>query len=287
MPHLTFLKKMEKTILVVFGREWAESTAELACFIASECRAKLTGIFLEETVLPEKPEMRNISGTTYVETVVASTVPGYKEGRMKTEKNIEAFQFFCERKVTIATAKRMYVEDLNILTEESRFADILIVGAAAAVVPSGFLPSPLVQALLHNAQCPVLIAPKFFSRPEEVVFAYDGSPSALVAMKLFTYILPELTEMKATVVKVNRHDRQLPGETGLLNAWLSRHYAYTDVIALKGDVEEELDVYLSHKRKPILVMGAYGRSAVSRLFRASHADYLMEVLNFPIFITHQ
>lgn len=278
---------MEKTILVVFGGEWAQSTAELACFLASESRAKLSGIFLEEAVLPAKPGMRNIGGAAYVETVVAASVPGYRESEIKIDKNIETFQRFCEKTVTVATVKRMFVEELNTLEEESRFADILIIGAATAVAPSDAALSPVVQALLHNAQCPVLIAPKFFTRPEEVVFAYDGSPSAITAMKLFTYILPELTEMKATVVKVNRHDRELPGETGLLNAWLSRHYAYTDVIALKGDVEEELDIYLSRKKSPILVMGAYGRGALSRLFRPSRADYLAEVLNFPIFITHR
>lgn len=278
---------MEKTILVVFGYEWTESAAELACFLAAESRAKLSGIFLEEAILPAKPEIRNISGTTYIETVVAPSVPGYQEGKLKTEKNIAAFQRFCEKKVTIATAKRLFVEELNVLTEESRFADILIVDAAAAVTSSASLPSPIVQALLHNAQCPVLIAPKFFIPPEEVVFAYDGSPSAIAAMKLFTYILPEFTEMKATIVRVSRRDRELPGETGLLNAWLSRHYAYTDMIALKGDVEEELDIYLSRKKSVVLVMGAYGRNAISRMFRASHADYMIEVLNFPIFITHQ
>lgn len=277
---------MEKILLVVFGRDWSENTAELACYLAAESRAKLSGIFLEEPAYAGSPKLRQIGGTPYVETITGQTVPGYIDGIKKTEQNIDNFQLYCDKKVTVATVKRLSADELHKLTEESRFADLLIIDPAAAVTGTGDVPSPVVQTLLHNAQCPVLISPKYFTCPGEIVFCYDGSLSAITAMKLFTYIFPEFTDMKATVVKVNRRDRELPGETGILNAWLSRHYAFTDVVALKGDVEEELDIYLMKKKSPLLVMGAYGRSTVSRMLRRSHADYIMEVINCPIFITH-
>ena len=277
---------MEKTILVVFGRNWAENVAEFACYLSSTSNTRLTGIFLEEPEYSEIPGVKFTGGVPYLESIVATGIPGYRENRQKTDRNIESFQRFCEKKVTVAIARRMSAGELHRLIDETRFADILVIDPSASTLETEDVPSGIVQTILHQAHCPVIIAPRVFKVPEEVVFCYDSSPSSIFAMKQFTYILPELDQVKATVVKVNLHDQELPAEAGALNAWLCRHFAYTDIVALEGNMEEELDIFVTRKKNPLLVMGAYGRNAASRLIRRSHADYMMEVMSCPIFITH-
>lgn len=277
---------MEKTILVVFGRDWSESVAEFACYLACTSNTRLTGIFLEEPEYSEVPGIRFAGGLPYVKPVVAADIPGYKEGREKTVRNIENFQRFCEKKVTVAMVRRLSSDELHRLIDETRFADILVIDPAASTREMEDIPSGIVQTLLHQAHCPVMIAPKKFTVPEEVVFCYDSSPSSIFAMKQFTYILPEFDQVKATVVKVNLHNQEPPAEAGALTAWLCRHFAYTEIVALEGNMEEELDIFVTRKKSPLLVMGAYGRNAASRLLRRSHADYMMEVMDCPIFITH-
>jgi len=44
--------------------------------------------------------------------------------------------------------------------------------------------------------------------------------------------------------------------------------------------------YLFKRKNMFLVMGAYGRNALSQFFKRSHADLLIETVTQPIFIAH-
>jgi len=62
----------------------------------------------------------------------------------------------------------------------------------------------ILLVVIGSAQCPVVIAPSANTVVDEIVFCYDGSPSSLFAMKQFTYLLPELTDTKGTIVQVKK-----------------------------------------------------------------------------------
>jgi nucleotide-binding universal stress UspA family protein len=58
-------------------------------------------------------------------------------------------------------------------------------------------------------------------------------------------------------------------------------------VTLKGLPEMEIISYLKkQKGSPLVVLGAYRRSMVSRWFRASLADALIKELKLPLFIAH-
>ncbi|MFD2872923.1 hypothetical protein ACFS5N_10625 [Mucilaginibacter ximonensis] len=50
--------------------------------------------------------------------------------------------------------------------------------------------------ILNSAECPVIIAPHHTQPINKVLFAFDGSSSALFSIKQFTYLLPELSDAK-------------------------------------------------------------------------------------------
>jgi hypothetical protein len=278
---------MEKILLVVIGATPAANALEFACHLSGMSRSKLSGYFFESSRYAAQPSMQTTYGMPYVETILSSDMPDYDVKRKTMEAHIRLFQSTCHQKGIPASVHYMEEPILEGLIAESRFADMIVVDAAASYKPdSDETPSPFVKELLAGAQCPVMIAPSANTTLDEIVFCYDGSPSALFAMKQFTYLLPELTDTKGTIVQVKQRDELPAEEKRRLTAWLSRHFSYTDYVSLEGKAEDELIKYLLKKKYCMVVMGAYGRNMVSRFFRHSHADLLINTLAYPLFITH-
>ncbi|WP_298733412.1 universal stress protein [uncultured Chitinophaga sp.] len=278
---------MEKILLVVLGSTPAPNALEFACGLSGMSRSKLAGYFFESSQYTTLPNMKTVYGMPYVETILSSDMPDYDEKRRKMEEHIRLFQSTCDQKGIPASVHHMEEPVLKGLIDESRFADLAIVDAAASYKPGNVDgPSPFIKELLAAAQCPVVIAPSINTDVDEIVFCYDGSPSALFAMKQFTYLLPELTDTKGTIVQVKKNDELPAAEKRSATAWLSRHFSYADYVTLEGNPEDELITFLLKKKSCMVVMGAYGRNMVSRFFRHSHADLLIRTLAYPLFITH-
>jgi hypothetical protein len=173
------------------------------------------------------------------------------------------------------------------ILEESRFADLVIIQPTLSFEKRlEEAPTTLVKEMLANAECPVLVAPQNLTGIEEIVFAYDGSRSAVFAIKQFTYLFPELSDKKAIVLQVNKDDSLPVTEKEKLGKWLRMHYSGIGFQVLKGKASEELYGHLLGKQNTIVVMGAFGRSWLSGLFKPATAGLLLKTINLPFFITH-
>jgi len=71
-----------------------------------------------------------------------------------------------------------------------------------------------------------------------------------------------------------------------IKEWLAVHYKEICFEVLQGNAKEELFSYLLPKKNAIVVMGSYGRSSLSLLFKKSTADLILKTTNLPLFITH-
>ncbi|NLR60349.1 universal stress protein [Chitinophaga polysaccharea] len=268
---------MEKILLVMCGGIPTKSALDFACYLSDMTRSRLTGFFYETAIYEMEPELE-VTGSSNGKQI------SYHPIELKSY--ISGFEQTCENRGIPVSVRYLEGNIGESIIAESRFADLIIADAAVSVnSKTQESPSPLLQHLLANAQCPIMIAPSSFTPIQEVVYCYDGSPSAVFAMKQLTYLLPELGEAKASVVQIN--DEDIPGEEKkhMLN-WLSRHFETSDIVTLKGKSEQALFDFLLKKQHALVVMGAYGRNMVSRLFRHSHADLLIRTLAYPLFITH-
>jgi hypothetical protein len=250
-------------------------------------RSRLTGYFFEDNNYEDNPAMKSAWGFPYVETIVAGDTREGIAQSAKTESNMKAYLEVCEEKGILASARRGKSSQIDDIVADSSFADVLIIDAAASYdIGQQEPPSQLVKEILASAHCPVIIAPVLHNDIEEIVFCYDGSPSSLFAMKQFVYLFPDQESTRATVVQVNKTGDIPDLEKKRIMQWLSRHFNYADFIVLKGEGENELLNYLLRKKHAMVVMGAYGRSMLSRFFRQSHADLLIKALAYPLFIAH-
>lgn len=173
------------------------------------------------------------------------------------------------------------------LIEESRFADVMIVDAETSFnTPFEGIPTGFIKDVLKKAECPVIIAPENFETIDEIVFTYNGSSSSVFAIKQFTYLFPELKEKKVSIIQVNETGKWPDNDKNKFTEWLQNHYTDLHFEALIGETENGLFDYLFKRKNMFLVMGAYGRTSLSRFFKRSHADLLINTVTQPIFIAH-
>lgn len=278
---------MKKILLAIDAISPDKASIDFACHLASLTQSKIIGVFLENLVADQEPVLRKAFGTTYIDWELNENSPEFKEKREKAELNIAEFGQICERRNVRFCIHRDKGTPAEEILKESRYADLLIVDADTSFkkryegVPSGF-----VREILQEAECPVIIAPGSFYGIDEIIFTYDNSRSAAFAIKQFSYLFPELADRKVTVLQVNKTGLWQDEEKAELREWMQNNYSSIGFEVLKGDEQDKLFEYLFNRPNAFIVMGAYGRTALSRFFRESTADLIIKTVTRPIFIAH-
>jgi hypothetical protein len=274
---------MEKILLVVNAHKPEMGTFEFGCRIAALAQTKLTGVFIETAYSEFLPSA--MAGDSYFKAVREAT------GEVVTTDTQQAIRLFvdeCRRKGVACEVYHDKGDPMQEMIFESRFADMLIIDPDISFYDrEEQLPSHFVKEILANAECPVLLAPEKFEDIDEVVFCYDGSASAVFAIKQFTYLLPEFTDKKVLLLEVNSSGNEEFNEKDRrMMEWLRTHYHSAYYHCLKGNTKDELFNFFFLNRKKILVLGAYGRSMLSNFFKKSAADVLIRTVDLPLFIAH-
>jgi nucleotide-binding universal stress UspA family protein len=141
-----------------------------------------------------------------------------------------------------------------------------------------------VRRLLAESKCPVVLAPRTFTEPKNIVFAYDGSDASLFAIKQFSYLFPQMRDKPLFVVEVT--DDGIIRENGKLREWLSGKYIHVAYEVLRGEPSARLLEVAMSTQGAILVFGAFGRNAISRFFKPGTADSILKLAASPMFIAH-
>ena len=278
---------MKNILVAVDATKLDLNTLDFACYLARLTNSKITAAFLENLVADKKPLLKNIQGKAYVEWDIDENSPEVIEKKKMIEDNILQFKEGCnKRSVSCIIHKEEGVPAAEML-EESRYADFIITDIATSFkkVAEGS-PSHFVKDLLKQSECPVIIAPERFDGIDRIIFTYDGSSSAVFAMKQFTYLLAELSDKPVSIFHVDDKAELSTEEKQKLKGWLQNHYSAVGFETKAGDATYEMLAYLCLKKNVFIVMGAYGRSAVSRFFKHSRADVISKYISQPIFITH-
>jgi len=278
---------MEKIVVAIDGTNVNPQALDFACYLGNLTRATITGIFLENLVANERPVLTEAYGAAYLEWEVDKDSEDYKRKMATIDHNISFFKNACEKRGVRYCIRRDEGSPAKEIIEETRYADVLVIDAETSFNKRfEGNPSDFVKDVLKEAECPVVIAPETFDGINEIIFTYDVSKSSVFAVKQFTYLFPQLEDVKVTVVHVDENG-EVPGpEKKKFQDWLSGHYSEIHFEELKGDPESELFAYLLRKKNVFMITGAYGRSAISRFFKHSRADLLIKTITQAIFIAH-
>ena len=270
---------MEKILLVINARKPHLGSVDFACHIAKLAQTRLSGLVIENSYLD-----------------IAH--PGLDEGYFDqpeatsaviadTGQTVRIFKDVCERKGVSYEVFTDSGEPIQKVVFESRFADLVILDPAIDFYNrEESSPSYVIREILAKAECPVLLSPGEFEGLNEIIFCYDGSASSAFAIKQFTYLFPEFSDKNVQILEIRSGRDEMDIYDRRMLEWMKAHYAATGFLALKGDARDELFNYLFMKQGKFVVMGAYGRSMLSQLFRKSNADILIRNIDLPLFIAH-
>jgi nucleotide-binding universal stress UspA family protein len=278
---------MKKYLAVFDGYKFSKSTMQYAIQLTKITKAYLIGVFLDEFIY-----------RSYSAYKVMTTYQNYgsiiKELDVKDKKKRDSavlnFQTACEKSGISFSIHRDKSIALQELKHESMFADLIIINESETFTRyKEEAPTRFIKDLLTDVQCPVLVVPNSFKAVDKIVLLYDGAPSSVYAVKIFSYLFGNLEGLPVEVYTVKEEAKtglHLP-DNKLMKEFIKRHFSKATFKVAKGDAEEQIQAYLQyHEENELAVLGAYRRSELSRWFKISMADILMRQLNVPLFIAH-
>lgn len=278
---------MKKFLAVFDGYKMSKSTLDYAIQLTQVTNASLVGVFLDEFIYHTYSAYNVI---TTVEKPEAELERLDLIDKKKRDAAVQQFQKACGKANISYSVHRDPSIAIQELKHESMFADLIVINEFETFTRhKENLPTRFIKELLGDVQCPVLIVPAIFKPIDKIVLLYDGRPSALHAIKMFSYLFGQMKDLPVEVYTVKDYDMatlRLP-DNKLMREFIKRHYPKATFTVVKGKAEEQITGYLrNHKENELVILGAYRRSELSRWLKISMADLLMRELDTPLFIAH-
>jgi len=271
----TYKKAIMKRIIAAFdGLKYSASTRDYAIALAKGTNMHLTAVFLDDFTYTSYKVYELITKEGVSEKKLKQLAQKDADIRKKAAADME---------ITCRKAGIRY----NV--HQSIYADLLIIDSSETLTHyEETLPTRFIRDLLAEVQCPVLLVPKKYRPVKQISLLFDGGPSAVHAIRMFSYMYPVTDNIPVEVLSVKgmSRDKHLP-DNNLMREFITYHFPRATFKVLKGLPEMEIVRYLhSTNKNPLVVLGAYRRGSVSRWFKASMADELMLELDAPLFIAH-
>ena len=271
---------MKKLLVVFGGTSYSNSLAEFALRLARTSRSLVHGVFVSPSTVPpvQYPFPNDLSLTA----ADWATVDIIYQNQKLIEANIQVLKDSCAEENIACTIRSDTDITLDEVIDHSAFADLIVCQANEDFGDMS------IRELLVDTHCPVLLVPRLAHLPTRAVLCYDESFSSMWAIKMYSYLFPEWKHLPSTLLSINPK-----GDDGLkygdyLADWLPQHYSNLQKQILHGNLQKELVNFIRQESEPtIVVMGAYGRNAISRLFNQSLANVVIEETNTCVFIAHE
>ncbi len=248
---------------------------EFAREMATMYQWTLIGVLLADTIRSDSGyPFPNDLGFTETETTLETEI---QEMNKLREANIKVFRDTCS-----AAGIPYEIESdvqLKKLIEFSTAAELMITDSRVEFHQFHL------TAIVHQSHCPVCLI--YTSAPEmkHIVLTYDGSDRSKKAIESFIRIFPK-NILPTKLVSVNA-PLEVVEHKEFINGVVKKHFPGLEMIQLEGKVTEELDRFiLQFPRDAFVVMGAFGRTALSRLFQHSVGKKVWEETGASFFIAH-
>ena len=289
IAHRSYKRKnlKSKKFLAVFdGFKFSKSTMDYAIQLTKESDAFLVGVFLDEFIYRSYSVSKVIASYKNDEQILKELDA---KDQQKRDETVQQFEESCGQAGINYSFHRNKGIAIQELKQESIFADLIIINDSETFNRfSEDPPTRFIKELLSDVQCPVLVVPEIFKSIDKITLLYDGGPSSVFAIKMFSYLFGSLpdTSVEVFTIKDKMEGSHLPSNK-LMREFIKRHFPKANYVVEKGNAEEQILGHLRyHKGNELVVLGAYRRSEISRWFKTSMADILMKELDTPLFIAH-
>ena len=193
---------------------------------------------------------------------------------------VKVFKDYCTSDGVQFVVRRIHQRHLDALTDSSEFADLVVLSEGTEADMFSL------KNFLTAAHCPVVLVPPGYQKIEQVIFAYDDRHPGMHAVKMFSYLLPAFRHLPTVFVSVvpsNVLDIEYREE---ISSWLQHHNPQAGLEIIQGAVKEVLPEFINRYSNALVVMGAFGRSSLSLLFKESMASVVMNQTQSTVFVAH-
>lgn len=278
---------MQKIIAAFDGLKFSESTRDYAIAIAKQTETHLVGVFMDDPSYTSYKIYELISKEGASADRLNKLEAKDQAARDKAAKNFEKacrqagleYNIHHDRKIAIVALKH-----------ESIYSDLLIIDSGETLTHyTEKLPTRFIRDLLSDTQCPALVVPQQYTPVKKIILLYDGGPSSVYAIKMFSYLMPQLKYLETEVISIKPINTSLHmPDNNLMKEFMKRHFPKAKYTVTRGWAEEEIvrQLKLPEHANALVVLGAYRRGSVSRWFHESMADILMKEVKLPLFIAH-
>lgn len=277
---------MDKILLVVDQSINAGDQLEQAFRMAKEHNAVLTGVFVQDLTLVDYYTVLG-GEPVYYEHTFEIIKESLNESEKKTIQNIN---YFVEQCKTAGIRFRVHFQKgdpVSELVDESRYADLMMMGYHAYNTLSMEGDQQLVKDMLSKARCPMVLLPEQGYNPDGVVICYDGSDSSLKAMEAFYHhFRPACKKWPVYFLRVFEKEELKEALPASLLEILQLRFENLHFVDLVGKPKDEIPYFAAQKGKMMVVMGAYGGSGIARFFSGSTADHILRTGSLLTYITH-
>ncbi len=265
---------MKKIIVIFNAIKTPWHIATFAINIAKQNDAEVNVLFLKDET-PGYPYPSDIAS------VQKDLLPKKEkaDNEILEEKNIQLFKTFCnDEKVKFSFEKNVSLKKLVDLSSD---ADCIVTDSQ-----DDFRKYSL-KDILAQVKCPISLISVNATKIKAAILLYDGSDDAMLAIETYSNLFPKLAKKKTYLVTINENEKLKKKEMGSFAQKFEKRFSNLEIVLLKGDLQKKLIEFLDdHAENSIVVMGAYGRNALSLLFKPSLANVVLDQSRASLFIAH-
>ena len=279
---------MKKIIVTIDAVTFNEHALEHAIQIAKRSGGMILGVFLHDMsyMYADLPGIFDLVPVEY-----DNIIKKQHDDHEKQELNLKLFSERCKSEnIKYKAHFHDGMDIVNFLVNESVFADILILDENMSFANAGAEQlSGFIADVLEDAHCPVLVVPDKFEPVEHIFLCYDGTPSSVYAIKMYSYLFSEWSDKPTTLVSFNSGSSNHLSNSENIKDLLHQHFSniILDIEHEKRAANAVVSYFKLHQQNAFVVMGAYGRSQFSRLLKKSMANTIIKQIKAPVFITHK
>jgi nucleotide-binding universal stress UspA family protein len=273
---------MKKVLLMFDGAHFSKGAFDFVRQLNNLEHVLVTGVFLPQSVASSLWSYTDAMTGTVLVPVLPQT-----DSDLLAATRTE-FETLCKRSgMEYRVHEDAYDFALPELITETRFADLLVIGSESFFTDDENELNEYLQEVLQRVECPVIVVPEKFEFPNTTVLSYDGTASCVYAIKQFTYLFPELSRQPTLLVYAQEDDKlEFPHENNI-EELAARHFQDLTLLKLEINPTKYFAAWMNQKEGAILVAGAYGRSAISQLFKKSFIKKVIGAHKIPVFIAHR
>lgn len=275
---------MNKLIMALDGQHFPKGAFDFVKTVNNKRKVLLAGIFLSPVDYSKIMAYTGMEGITVMPEWLMRN-----EDDVLVNKNINLFKETCTSEgIEYRIHRDTDLMAISSLVEESRFADALLISSDlfyANIVHEQ--PNFYLEEVLKKSECPAMLVPENYQEPERVILCYDGSESAVFAIKQFAYVFPEMAKKETLLLSITNHADDETPEYSMITELVSRHYPNLKVEAMSLKQRKDFVEWVAAGSNSFIVMGAFSRSFFSEFFRRSFAAELIQGVKMPLFISHK